>query len=474
MADSRLGRTVKTVNSVLFGSFCYLLLPFAYADDQLPAAKGDAPVLRIHGSFTILHKMVPVVVSDFLKSQRFSDIKQSVESTPDEQLITASSPEGFPIKIELKANGSNGGLQDLIDRSADIAVYSGTVTPSEAKVLASAGLGDIYSPQEQHVVGLEGLAVVVNKVNPLKSLTINDLAGLFSGKIKKWSALDGPGWKVTVHALEDKGIYNDTFKEIILQSRKTSLSDEAKLYLRDADISKNVSADPTGIGYASTLFTLGAKTLAISDGSYTAVGPTPENIATEDYPLVRRVFFLAPTVHKNPWAQALVNFAQTDEGQAAVARAGFVGQALQAFNVKPHHKMPEKYRELVDSAQRLSVNFRFPSDGTRLDDKGKNDIERVADYIQRHKVGHFALAAFAGDESMDSKQAEAAAYLRALAVRRALYKAGVTTTDIQNFGNALPVAADGTDEGRHRNQRVEVWIYPDRQGVTSTPLSSNK
>ncbi|HRJ36312.1 MAG TPA: hypothetical protein PK610_10010, partial [Flavobacteriales bacterium] len=56
-------------------------------------------------------------------------------------------------------------------------------------------------------------------------------------------------------------------------------------------------------------------------------------IATEDYPLSRRLFLYSAAEQSNAWAAALIRFAHSPRGQAIVEQSGFIAQTVQAMQV---------------------------------------------------------------------------------------------------------------------------------------------
>ncbi|MNF96727.1 putative lipoprotein YiaD precursor [compost metagenome] len=203
-----------------------------------------------------------------------------------------------------------------------------------------------------------------------------------------------------------------------------------------------------------------AKAVAIADGQSMAMLPLNSLIATEDYPLSRRLFLYLPPKGNNPWAQALVAFAQSPKGQAIVAANGFIAQTIQAMNVTPNALMPEGYQALSRHAMRLTVNFRFEEGSASLDNKARQDLSRVLDYMKQHdKTDRRVTLVGFGDAKLDPARADLLSKLRAMAVRRELVKSGVVLRDVRGFGAEMPVAANSEDEGRIRNRRVEVWVY---------------
>ena len=123
------------------------------------------------------------------------------------------------------------------------------------------------------------------------------------------------------------------FSELVLASHGKSLASDARRFESNDRLAAAVSADPHAIGFVGIASVSRARALAIADGESLPMAPQESLIATEDYPLSRRLFLYLKPGEKNPWAQALVRFAQGPRGQAIVTRSGFVAQKIQAENL---------------------------------------------------------------------------------------------------------------------------------------------
>jgi phosphate transport system substrate-binding protein len=342
--------------------------------------------------------------------------------------------------------------------TADLAASSRPIKDGELVNLRS--LGDLKSPVAEQVIAIDGLAIILHPHNPLTQLNTDQLARIFSGEAKSWEDVGGVGGTIHLYARDDQSGTYDTFKELVLSGRGKALSATAKRFESSEQLSDDVSQDPQAIGFIGLPYVRGAKAVAIADGPSQAMLPLNSLIATEDYPLSRRLFFYLPPNGKNPWADALVAYAQSSQGQAIVAANGFIAQTVQAMAVMPNALMPEGYQALSRHAQRLTVNFRFEEGSATLDNKARQDLSRVFDYIQqRDKTNRQVTLVGFGDAKTDPARADLLSKLRAMAVRRELVKRGVVFREIRGFGAEMPVAANSADEGRIKNRRVEVWVY---------------
>lgn len=301
--------------------------------------------------------------------------------------------------------------------------------------------------------------MIVHPGNPLRQLDTLQLARIFSGEVRNWSEVGGNPGTIHLYVRDEKSGTYETFKDLVLTKYGKTLLGSAARFESSEQLSDEVSKDINGIGFTGLPSIRRAKAVAIADGDSRPMLPTVSLIATEDYPLSRRLYFYVPTSTPQRWAQALVRFAQSAEGQAIVAQSGFVAQTVQVLKVQPTAQMPADYQALARKAERLSVNFRFAQGSARLDNKAQQDLKRVADYLKTSgKLDqHVTLVGF-GDAKSDPERAALLSRLRAMAVRRELLKSGVTFRDIVGLGDEMPVATNEIDDGRIKNRRVEVWV----------------
>lgn len=416
-----------------------------------------APVLRLQGSNTIGAQLGPALVRGLLQQQGVTQIVTRPGTQANEVRITGQDPSGQVLDVEVAAHGSSTGFAALKIGDADLAASSRPINERELNNLQT--LGDLKSREAEQVIAIDGVAVIVHPDNPIRQLDTGQLAKLFSGELTTWDSLGGKG-PVHLYARDDQSGTWETFRELVLTPRGKSLWASSRRLESSEQLSDEVSRDPQAIGFIGLPYVRQARALAIADGAGQPMLPTRSLIATEDYPLSRRLYFYLPPERSNPWAQALVRFTQSDAGQAIVAQAGFVAQTVQAIEVAPTTRMPAVYRDLAAQAQRLSVNFRFAEGSASLDNKARTDLQRVIGYLARHNKlkGQVSLVGF-GDEKDDPERARLLSRLRAMAVRRELVKQGVVLRDVQGLGSEMPVAGNDLDEGRIKNRRVEVWVY---------------
>ncbi|WP_332820960.1 phosphate ABC transporter substrate-binding/OmpA family protein [Pseudomonas sp.] len=446
----------STCAGLLLGFFCYALPWSVFAALPIPADNGSA--LHIQGSNTIGATLGPALVRGLLEEQGLRAIRIEAGAADNEQKIIGSDSDGRRVTIEVAAHGSGTGFTALQDGSADLAASSRPIKASEASALAA--LGDLQSRDAEQVIAIDGLAIILHPSNPLGALRIDQLAQIFSGELQDWAQLGGKTGPITLYARDDNSGTYDTFKELVLAAHGTTLAASARRFESSEALSDAVSQDPHGIGFIGLPYIRQAKAVAIAAGESQAMLPSATLIATEDYPLSRRLFLYNQPGLPNPWAKALVVFAHSPRGQAIVAQSGFIAQTVQAITVAPDSAMPETYQALAREAQRLSLNFRFQQGSAVLDNKAQRDLERLVSYLTaQDKLQRKVVLVGFGDAKADPVRAELLSKLRAMAVRRELARHGVILRQVTGLGDELPVAANNADDGRLKNRRVEVWVY---------------
>lgn len=442
---------IRTFHALLIGAW-----PLA-ALAALPIPVDGSPVLRIQGSNTIGAQLGPALVEGLMAEQGLLSIEKRPGAHLNETLLSGRNSAGQTVTVEVAAHGSGTGFSALKAKTADLAASSRPIKENEINDLN--GLGDLKSHDAEQVIAIDGVAVILHPNNSLRALSIIQLAQIFSGEIQDWQQLGGAAGPIHVYARDQQSGTYDTFNELVLTKNGKSLVRDAKRFESSEQLSDEVSQDRQGIGFIGLPYVRRAKAVAIIDGGSKPMLPTVGLIATEDYPLSRRLYFYLPPQSSQRWAKALVKFTQSAAGQAIVAKTGFVAQTVQAVKVRATPEMPSQYQNLTREGERLSVNFRFAQGSAVLDNKARLDVQRVVDYLKDHDQlnQRVTLVGF-GDVKDDSTRAQLLSKLRAMAVRRELLKSNVVLRDVLGLGAEMPVADNDADEGRFKNRRVEVWV----------------
>lgn len=419
-------------------------------------ATGEGVALRLHGSNTIGARLAPALAEEFLRRQGAKDVRTSNGPNPDEAAVSGTLPgNSSPTIIEITSHGSSTAFTDLLRGKADVGLSSRKIEASEIKSLGA--LGDLTSPAGEHILGLDGIAVIVNRDNPIDWLTKEQVAKIFSGEITNWTQLQIPRGAVKVYARDDRSGTFDFFKAAVLGNKPIALT--ALRFEDSAALADAVARDPDGIGFIGLPYIRDAKAVAVSEGNAVPLLPNALTVGTEDYLLSRRLYLYTSPNSRNAWADKFLEFALSGEGQRIVGKAGFVAQTVRAESASLAPTAPSEYRQLTNGAERMSLNFRFHKGGRELDNKARLDLDRVVGFVTDLKFTgqNILLFGFADDEVDDNVNLELSKE-RALLVAEQFKRRGLTPVVVTGFGSMIPVASSSTEEGREKNRRVELWL----------------
>lgn len=427
------------------------------------AEKPTEVILRLHGSNTIGAKMAPALAVGLFK-ERFGATDVTIQPEGPNEIDVIAEMPNKKFAIEIHAHGSSTGFKDMEAGKCDIAMASRPIKDKEVKKLSF--LGDMRSLFSEHIVALDGVAVIVNRSNPIETISMSEIQTIFSGKAKNWGKINnGISGPVEVYSRDNKSGTYDTFKHLVL-GKKIAMTPDAKRYESNSKLSDAVARNSKAIGFTGLPYILRSKALSVSDGQAAPIKPNIHSVATEDYALSRRLYLYTSPYPENVYVGFFVDFALSTAGQKIVEEVGFVDQNLKTFVSTIDTNIPSQNPnvvktlvELSKDSERLSINFRFHPGTFILDERGKRDIMRLSSFLK--KKNEYKTVLFVGftDTLGDYNKNYELGMKRAAFVRDQLKILGSTNSFIvESGGEELPVASNKTEAGRNKNRRVEVWL----------------
>jgi phosphate transport system substrate-binding protein len=211
------------------------------------------------------------------------------------------------IQISIAGGGSGVGIKQVGEGLVDIG-NSGR-KPSEAE-LAKYSL-------VMHQWAIDGVGVVVNPKNPVKSLTTAQLKDIFAGKITNWSALGGEDQAINLYTRDAASGTRDVFWKKALG--KGEISDKALFAASNGAMKTAVSQDPFAIGYVS----VGHIDASVAPLALDGVTPSLENVKQGKYKIARGLFSNTKGEPKG-LTKKFIDYLYSPEGQKIVADKGFI------------------------------------------------------------------------------------------------------------------------------------------------------
>ena len=412
-------------------------------------------VLTLQGSNTIGAKLAPSLVEEFLKRKGAHKTRREAGADGEEVRIVASMGRSRAWAVDIRSKGSGTAFEGLEKSQCDIGMSSRTIKKEESDKLSA--LGDMTRYGCEHVIGLDGLAVIVNVANPLSTASKETIARIFAGELVSWKEVGGNDKGVGLYARDDKSGTFDTFKGLVLDKKK--LSGSAKRYEDSNKLSADVANDPGGIGFIGLPYIKSSKALSISaSDAGGAIYPNAFTVAREEYPLSRRLHMYVPPKTGNPLVREFVEFVLSDDGQEIVEKSGFISLAVRAETPVLPDNAPSEFRSLVEGAERLSLSIRFRPDTISFDNRSRRDFDRLIHSLERKEFQGRKVMLFGFSDLSEGKKTKETAEQWTKLVAGELTARGVKPVVSMGMGSVMQLAEGGTKDGKLRNNRVEVWL----------------
>ena len=169
--------------------------------------------------------------------------------------------------------GSGSGIQAVAEGRCDIGLSSRALKDDEK----ASGL-------KETIVALDGIAIIVNPQNPVKDLSLEQIAKIYTGEITNWKDVGGEDAEIVLIGREAGSGTRDGFESITETKDACQYRQELT---STGDVITTVSQNPNAIGYAS----LAAIKDSVKALTVNGVAPTEATVKDGTY-LVQRPFVI--------------------------------------------------------------------------------------------------------------------------------------------------------------------------------------
>ena len=254
--------------------------------------KSDNKLIQLKGSDTIL-SLSQAVAEDYMKTHKGA-------------------------KISVTGGGSGTGIAAKLNKTVDIAMASREMKDAEWAKAKSAGL-DL----QEIIIAYDGITIIVNKSNPVKNLTSEQLREIFMGTVKNWKEVGGPDEKIVVLSRDSSSGTHVYFKEHILRKGNEKgpeeYSKEALFLPSNEALKSQVEKTKGAIAYIG----MGYMENTVKEVTVNGVEATLANVKAKKYPISRAVYWYVDKKATGT-TKDLINYMLSPKGQAIVKKEGFV------------------------------------------------------------------------------------------------------------------------------------------------------
>lgn len=431
------------------------------------------------GSEILADVLIPALIESFAAT-RDLPVRREYGPVRDLRLVLTDSDGRDIARFAMRPSTTDDGLSDLLAGRADVALSAREVTAAEVQAARAAGLGTLSAPGQSRVVALDALVAVVSPDNPALALTPEMLALAMAGEITDWGMLGGqPGLPVRVHALAPGLGAQQAMVARLMVPMGRAVPPAATLHDDPRGMADAVRRDPGAIGVTLASGLGNARALPLTGACGFLLRPTEAATRSEDYPLAAPLFLYTPARRLPAILRDFLAYLTSPAAERVIRRAGFVDRGIRSVPLSaqgdrlanavraaggdtPLAALQDMVRAL-DGAERLSPTFRFRTGAAGLDASSRASVLGLAEAMEAGVFDGRTLifAGFSdGDGGADAnlRIARNRAETVLAAVRALAETADGITLQAAAFGEALPMACDDSDWGRHVNRRVEVWL----------------
>ena len=211
------------------------------------------------------------------------------------------------IHISIGGGGSGAGIKQVGEGLIDIGNSGRKAKKDE---IARYGL-------QMFKWAIDGVAIVVNPANNVRSLSQEQVAAIYSGSITNWQEVGGQDRKINVYTRDEASGTRAVFWKKALA--RGNVAKNANFVVSNGAMKAAVSQDSFGIGYVS----IGHIDDSLAGVAFNTIEPTLANVQSGTYPIARGLY---SNTRGEPagLVKKVIEYLFSDEGQEIVARKGFI------------------------------------------------------------------------------------------------------------------------------------------------------
>ncbi|MDR0442957.1 MAG: substrate-binding domain-containing protein [Treponema sp.] len=225
---------------------------------------------------------------------------------------------GYPVFC----NKTDGAYDNLFEGKADI-IFCAEPSDTQLKRFTDNGIKVKFT-----AIGREAFVFFVNKENKVNNLTIENIQGIYSGRIKNWKKVNGANRRIRAFQRPKNSGSQTLLEKImggnpIIKPRRENVSWGMGTIINQVADYRNFS---NAIGYSFLFFsTKMVKNDHIKLLSVNGISPSTETIQDNSYPFSESFYAIyIENDEKNENIESFIEWILSEQGQTLVQRTGYV------------------------------------------------------------------------------------------------------------------------------------------------------
>ena len=206
------------------------------------------------------------------------------------------------ISIEINEVGSSAGIKDAINGVSDIGMSSRELKSEEASLLKAT------------TIAYDGIAIITNKNNPIKNITIDEIKDIYTGKITNWNQIqDGEDSPIVVVSREEGSGTREAFQEIVGYKSEELISN-AMIANATGAVKEMIIGNKNAVGFVSFEYLDDEVNVVKVEN----VEPKAELVQSGEYKISRPFLVVNKEGSLSEEGQKFIDFILSEEGQTMV------------------------------------------------------------------------------------------------------------------------------------------------------------
>lgn len=238
------------------------------------------------------------------------------------------------LSVSLSGGGTSNGIKSLIEGGVSIAMASRAVKSKEV-ALARKNHVELV----EHVIAMDVILPVVHPENPVKSLTLEQLRDIFSGRIRNWKTVGGKDSPIIVVSRDSSSGTYETWQSIVMGRDKVFAG--ALMQASSGAVLYTIGNNRRSISYEGMAY-LNDKIKALA---VNGVEASDQTALDGTYPL-SRTLQLYTNGQPTGIIKEFIDFTLSERGRELVEKTGLIRVRT---NSTAHTSVPGSARKISDN-----------------------------------------------------------------------------------------------------------------------------
>jgi phosphate transport system substrate-binding protein len=208
------------------------------------------------------------------------------------------------ITVNVQGGGSTAGIQATTNGTCNIGASSRNLKVHEKGLIIV-------------LIAVDGIAVIVHRDNPVSTLTVEQIQGIFAGGITQWSELGGKDGPIIPVTREEGSGTRGAFEDMIMG--EVVISDACLVQDSNGAVREIIATTPQGIGYISVGLVDEREKAVSIDGHE----PSLVNLISQKYRFTRPFLLLLREEPKGV-CKDFIEYTLSDKGQEILRKGGLI------------------------------------------------------------------------------------------------------------------------------------------------------